>query len=170
MACSIFVGGPSYPAPVAVPSGTQVQDLQGQIEQAVADSTQTGTLTVTLTESQLTGYLASALGAESQPIISDPQVQLRDGLMVVYGKVQSGIFVATAKITTQVTVDPNGEPQIDITQADFGPVPAPESLRTAVSAFLRETFTGSVGPAAIGFRLETINISDGTMTVTGRVR
>lgn len=170
LACSVFVGGPTYPTPPIPPSGEATQDLQTQVDRAVAESAQTGTLTLGISESQLTNYLASRLADQPNPAISEPQVQLRDGLMMVYGKVRTGIFLANAKITIQFNVDQSGAPQIEITQADFGPLPAPESLRTTVSAFLRETFTGPLGPAAIGFRLQSIDIADGTMTITGSVR
>jgi hypothetical protein len=35
---------------------------------------------------------------------------------------------------------------------------------------LQEALTGQLGPAAIGFRLESIDISDGVLTVTGRTK
>jgi hypothetical protein len=170
LACSIFVGGPTYPEPPAAPSGEATQGLQTQVERALADSAQTGTLTLEFTEAQLTDYVASTVGTQPNPVISEPQVQLRDGLMTVNGKVQTGIFLANARITTQFSVDQSGKPQIEITQADLGPLRAPEALRTAISASLRETFTGALGPAAIGFRLQSIHIADGTMTITGSVR
>jgi hypothetical protein len=53
---------------------------------------------------------------------------------------------------------------------DFGPFPAPEGLNSTVSAFVQEAFTGALGPAAIGFRLETVTIADGVMTLTGRIK
>jgi hypothetical protein len=90
--------------------------------------------------------------------------------MKVYAKAQSGIFTANVSITTQVSVDENGQPKIEITQTDFGPLPAPQGVNDAASAFVREAFTGSLGPIATGFRLDSISIADGVMTVTGRVK
>lgn len=90
--------------------------------------------------------------------------------MKVFGKARTGIFVANVSFTTEVSIDPAGQPQIDITEASYGPVAAPSSLVEALGAFLRETLTGSVGPAALGFRLESISIGDGTMTLSGRIK
>jgi len=59
---------------------------------------------------------------------------------------------------------------MQIVSADFGPVPAPEGINNAVSAIIDEAFTGSFGPVAVGFRLETITIADGIMTLTGRIK
>lgn len=170
LACSIFVGGPSY-SETPIPVSTQaVQSLQTQIASALTAGAQTGNVTFQISETQLTSYLAEKLQAEADPLISDPQVLLRDGQMKVYGRAQSGILAANISLTAQMSVDQNGEPQITITQSDFGPLPAPAGLNEAASALVREAFTGALGPVALGFRLQSIDIANGTMTVTGRIR
>ena len=170
LACSIFIGGPAYPdAPIPV-STEAVQSLQDQVKQAIADGAQTGTVTLQITESQLTSYLAFKLDSQANPLITDPQVQLRNGQMQIFGKAQQGMFNANISITLTVSVDDQGKPKIAITQADFGPLPAPQGLNDAVSAAVEEAFTGSLGPVATGFRLESITIADGVMTVVGRTQ
>jgi uncharacterized protein YpmS len=170
LACSIFVGGPTYPEPPIAPSTQSVEDAQAQIDKAFTESAQTGQFSLVITESQLTAYLAAKLEEQSTPVISEPQVVLQDGVVRIYGKAQSGLFIATISATARVTVDDNGQPQIEITQAEFGPIPMPESLVSGLSAFLQEALTGQLGPAAIGFRLESVDISDGVLTVTGRTQ
>jgi len=90
--------------------------------------------------------------------------------MELLGKVQQGMFSANISMTMTVGVDQNGQPKITITQEDFGPLPAPQGLNDAVSAFVAQALTGSLGPAATGFRLESVSIADGVMTVTGRIK
>jgi hypothetical protein len=81
------------------------------------------------------------------------------------------MFAANMLITMNVSVDPaTNLPKIEIAEADFGPFPVPEGLNAAISAMIDETFTGSLGPVAIGFRLESISIADGVMTLTGRIK
>jgi hypothetical protein len=170
LACSVFIGGPAYPdSPIPV-STEAVQSLQDQMKQAAENGALTGTVTLQITESQLTSYLAFKLESQTNPLISEPQVYLRDGQMTVYGKVHSGMFTANASIVMKVNVDENGLPKIEITQTDFGPLPAPQGLNAAISALIGEAFTGSLGPVATGFRLETVSIADGAMTVTGRIK
>ncbi|MCL5611569.1 MAG: hypothetical protein M1485_03300 [Chloroflexi bacterium] len=170
LACSIFIGGPAYPdAPIPV-STEAVQSLQDQVKQAIADGAQTGTVTLQIAESQLTSYLAFKLDSQANPLITDPQVQLRNGQMQIFGKAQQGMFNANISITLTVSVDDQGKPKIAITQADFGPLPAPQGLNDAVSAAVEEAFTGSLGPVATGFRLESITIADGVMTIVGRTQ
>lgn len=169
LACTVFLGGPAYPVvPPADPQ--QAPDFAGRIASAAASAALTGEFTLDITQAELTSYLRSQLGSQSNPVLSDPEVELLDGLMIIHGRAQMGILQANVKITTELTVDENGTPQIKITQADFGPLPAPRAVREAVGSLLRETLTGPFGPAAIGFRLESIAVTDGIMTVRGRLK
>jgi hypothetical protein len=170
IACSIFLGGPAYPDP-AVPASTEAASgLQSAFQDAMENAAQTGTLTVELTESELTSFLQSKLAQEADPPITQPQVTLREGALQIFGTAQTGIFVANVSLTAQFSVDQNGQPQIKITQAEYGPFPAPSELTEALGALVRETLTGSLGPAALGFRLENITIADGELTLTGRIK
>ena len=90
--------------------------------------------------------------------------------MDVYGTAQTGIFRANVRLGLQASVDAEGQPQFDIQQVDFGPIAAPQALNEALAAFIKEAFTGWLGPVATGFRLETITIGDGVMTLTGRIK
>ena len=178
LACTVFVGGPDYsslpPIPVSAEAAASIQD---EIKRAVEAAGQTGVITVNLTEPQITSYLAARLQtdpslqqSDKKPFITDPQVYLRDGQMQIYGKTQQGIFAANIGIIANMGVDATGQPQIDIVSADFGPFPAPEGLKDAITAMVREAYTGSLGPVATGLRIEGISIDNGIMTVTGRIR
>src|SRR5829696_5889852 len=178
LACTVFVGGPDYsslpPIPVSAEAAASIQD---EIRRAVEAAAQTGVITVNLTEPQITSYLAARLQtdpslqqSDKKPLITDPQVYLRDGQMQIYGKTQQGIFAANIGIIVSMDVDANGEPQIEVISADFGPFPAPEGLKDAITAMVKEAYTGSLGPVATGLRIESITTANGIMTVTGRVR
>jgi hypothetical protein len=171
LACTIFVGGPEYPTQTVPVSAEEVQSMQTQIEQALLAGAETGAVTFQITESQLTSYMALKMQEQTTPPFTEPQVFLRNGQMQIIGKIDQGMFAANMLITMNVSIDPaTNLPKIEIASADFGPLPAPEGLNTAISAMIEEAFTGSLGPVAIGFRLESINIADGTMTMTGRIK
>ena len=178
LACTVFVGGPDYsslpPIPVSAEAAASIQD---EIRRAVEAAAQTGVITVNLTEPQITSYLAARLQtdpslqqSDKKPLITDPQVYLRDGQMQIYGKTQQGLFTANIGVIVSMGVDTNGQPQIDVVSADFGPFPAPEGLKDAITAMVREAYTGSLGPVATGLRIESISTANGVMTVTGRIR
>ena len=178
LACTIFVGGPDYSTLTPIPvSAEAAESIKAEIQRAFEAGLTTGVVTFNITEPQITSYLALRLQTDQAlqqtdktPLISDPQVYLRDGQMQIYGKTKQGMFTANIGIIVSMGVDENGEPEIDIVSADFGPFPAPEGLKNALTAMVREAYTGSIGPVATGLRIETIVISNGVMTVSGRVR
>jgi hypothetical protein len=179
LACTVFVGGPDYSSLPPIPvSAEAAQSIQAELQRAIqaAADTGTGVITVNLTEPQITSYLAARLQTDpnlqqdKKPLITDPQVYLRDGQMQIYGKTQQGIFAANIGIVVAMGVDANGEPQIEVTSADFGPFPAPEGLKDAITAMVKEAYTGSLGPVATGLRIESISTANGVMTITGRIR
>lgn len=171
LACSIFVGGPDYPAQIVPISENEVQNMRTQIEQAFIAGAETGIVTLQITESQLTSVIALKLQEQVNPPFTEPQVLLQNGQLQMYGKIKSSSFTANMLITANVGVDETtGLPKVEIASADFGPIPAPEGLNAAISAMIAEAFTGSLGPVALGFRLEAITIANGVMTMTGRIK
>jgi len=177
LACTVFVGGPDYSDRPAIPSSAEAaESLKNEIKQAFEAGAATGEVTIRINESQITSVLAarlqndSNLQQDSKPLITDPQVYLRDGQMQIFGKTQQGMLTANIGIVVSMTVDENGEPKVEIVSADFGPLPAPDGLKEAISSMIQEAYTGSLGPVATGLRIQTISIADGTMTIVGRIR
>ncbi|HAV78075.1 MAG TPA: hypothetical protein DCX53_12065 [Anaerolineae bacterium] len=177
IACSVFVGGPDYSdlAPIPV-SNEAAEGLQEQIKRAFESGIATGEVIIQITEPQITSVLAlrlqtdQSLQQNSQPLIVDPQVYLRDGQMQIYGKSRQGMLTANIGIIVAVGVDENNKPKIEIVTADFGPLPAPDGLKEIISSMIQEAYTGSLGPIATGLRIQSITIIDGVMTIIGRIR
>ena len=177
LACTVFVGGPDYSDRTPIPVSNDAADsLKEEIKRAFEAGATTGEVTFTITETQITSVLALRLQADqnlqqdSKPLITDPQVYLRDGQMQIFGKTQQGMFTANIGIIVSVGVDENGKPKIEIVSADFGPFPAPEGINNTISAMIEEAYVGSVGPVATGLRIQTITIANGIMTISGRIR
>ena len=177
LACTVFVGGPDTSNLTPIPVSTADADsLREQIKKSFEDGATTGVVTFTFTEAQITSVLAQRLQSDpnlqtdKKPIMTDPQVYLRDGQMQIYGKTQQGMFTANIGIIINVSVDENGKPKIEVASADFGPFPVPDTIKEAFTAMIDEAFTGAIGPAAVGLRIESISIADGIMTITGRIK
>lgn len=177
LACTVNVGGPDYSDRPPIPVSSEAADsLKEELRRAFEAGATTGEVTINITEPQITSVLAQRLQVDpnlqqdKKPLITDPQVYLRDGQMQVFGKTQQGMFAANIGIIVAVGVDENAKPKIEIVSADFGPLPAPEGLNAAISAMIQEAYTGAVGPVATGLRIQTISIADGVMTITGRIR
>ncbi|MFZ5880569.1 MAG: hypothetical protein ACOY0R_14475 [Chloroflexota bacterium] len=170
LACTVFIGGPDYPAEVIPVSTEAAQSIQEQVRLALEAGALTGVATFQISESQLTSYLTYKLEAQSEPFMTEPKIFLRDGQMQIFGKVQRGMFAANVAVILGVVLDEAGTPSLQVLSADFGPFDAPEGLNEAISKLINEAYTGSLGPVATGFRLESISIADGLMTVSGRIK
>jgi hypothetical protein len=168
IACTINVGGPAYPDQHIPVSTEAVGDFQSAMQTAVAAGADSGQVTLVITEPQLTSYLA--LQTQSQPLFTDPQVYLRNGEIQIYGTARQGYLEVTIAIVVTAGVDEQGQLKIVLTSANFGPLPVPTGLKDAITASIQEAYTGAIGPAAIGFRLESITVTDGTMTIVGRTK
>jgi hypothetical protein len=170
VACTINIGGPAYPAP-AIPISTEAMgELQSALQTAVAAGAESGQITLVFTEPQLTSYLSYKLQAQSQFAITNPQVYLRNGQIQIYGTASQGYFEATANVILTAGVDAQGQLKIELTSADFGPLPVPAGLKELVTATIKEAYTGALGPVATGFRLESVTIADGSMTIVGQTK
>jgi len=118
----------------------------------------------------LTSYLYNKLQAQSQPLITNPQVYLRYGQLQVYGTASKSYFKATARIILSAGVDDQGQLKIELTSADFGPLPVPNGLKEIITTLIQEAITGALGPVATGFRVQSVTIADGTLTLVGQTK
>jgi hypothetical protein len=170
LACAINIGGPAYPTPVIPISTEAVGELQSSLETAVTAGSISGMVTLAFSESQITSYLYYKLLAQTQSLIKNPQVYLREGQLQVYGTATEGNLEATVRIILNAGVDDQGQLSIGLVSADFGPLPLPDELKEIITATIKEAFTGALGPVATGIRLQSVTISDGTMTIVGQIK
>ena len=170
LACEINVGGPETPE-AAIPVSTEaVFSLVDMWTAAIEGAVESGQVNLVVNESQLTSLLALRLENEADPLIQDPQVYLQGGKMQIYGKATRGNLAANVRIVLAVELTEDGVPDLILETADFGPWPVPEGMLIGLSAMLDEAFTGTLGPAAIGVRLESVVIDNGLMALSGRIR
>jgi hypothetical protein len=169
LACNISVGGPTPPAspiPVSTEAAGEMQDLW---KNAINNS-QSGDISILITEEQITSYVAFKLAAQEKPPLSDVQIFLRDGKIQVYGTAKAASVSTSARIIISATVTSEGKVEFSVDEADFGPLPVPSGLLDGLSATLNEAFTGQIGSTATGLQIKSILISDGTLGIIGTVR
>jgi hypothetical protein len=187
-ACTFNAGGPKYPQTSIPVSPEAAQSLQQAVTDAAAQGALSGKFLLTITETQLTSYLALNLAGPAEPIapgetgeqpnpqeqiasvVSNPQVYLQDGQVQIYGTLQYGFVSATGRVVLSVTPDPQGNLTIELTEMDFGSLPLQDGLKSAVSSALTDSINGAFGPINTKFRIESISIADGEMILTGRTR
>lgn len=170
LSCTIFIGGPSYPE-YPIPISTEaVGELQSSISDAIILGASTGTVIITITEAQLTSYIAMKINQNPDPVLYNPQIYLYDGQIQFFGTAIQGYFQATVALVLTIGVDETGILAIKLTSADFGPLPAPEGFTSTITALLEEAFTGSIGPMASGIRLTDAAVGNGEITIRGQVK
>ena len=166
LACSIGLGGPTPPASPIVVSTEAAGQLEDIITQAVGSS-QNGEVTITVTEEQLTSFIALKLAEEPDAPLQDVQIFLRDGQIVLFGNAKVGSLTAPAEIRLDVATNTEGGLDVTVADANFGPMPVPDSMLETLSSALNEAMSGEFGPQATGIRISNIVVADGEMTMTG---
>ncbi len=168
VACQISVGGPELPKN-NIPNSTQAAgNVEDIWKSAFLDNSNNGQVALSLTEQQLTSCLAAHLTADQKSLFINPQIVLQNGQIIIYGQIKKSYFIANVRIIMQAEVENNEQSKLTIVSADFGPLPAPAGLMDSLSSIFNEAFTGSLGPYATGLKIESINISKGKITITGK--
>ncbi len=166
-ACQIFTGGPKPPDEKIPVSETEAQTVITTWENLFSGD-QSGLVSITLTEAQITSALDHYFSTQEKPLLTEPQVYMRDGKIELYGKVEQGLLSANVRLTLSAAIDENGKPDLNIVDADLGPLPMPDSLLSTASNLIDEGITGAIGPMITKFRAETIIVNDGFLTISGR--
>lgn len=169
LACNLNLGGPETPTETVDVSEADAESLVESWKEAFEVAKDTGVVSLVLTQEQMTSYLVLSMSDQENPLLTDPQVILRDGEMEVVGSYDTGTISANVGIVMQVGVDEAGLPRIEVTSGSLGPLPVPAELLTGVSEIVNQSLTGQLGTAATGFTLESIEIRDGSLTIHGTI-
>lgn len=174
LACTCGVPRLSGPAPSATVPVSQeaARRVNTKLEQAAAQAKTTGQYKITLTESEVTSYLAAQIQQQQKQgttvPLTNPQIKFTQSQVWVYGTFQSG----TSQINGLVVVLPqvqNGKLTIKIVRADFGAVPVPGPLLDQLNQQIQaELDSQSLQPQNI--TLTGITIREGEIGVTGKAR
>ncbi len=170
LACQVNIGGPEQPGEDIPVSTDTAQEVEDTWQSALTSAAVTGQLTLLLTESQATSLLQQRLESQADPILQEPQVYLRDGVIRLYGISRRGVLQASVLITVAPRLEPDGSVYFDVTSADFGPFPVPDAVRQSISAMITEAYTSPLGALATGVRITSIAIADGQIAIVGELR
>jgi hypothetical protein len=172
-ACTCSLPKPSISGPVpkaTVPISQDAADrMQKKLDQAMAQAKSTGQFKLTLTESELSSYLAQEIiksQAQGEEVpITNPQVKLTQGQVWVYGTFVGG----STRLNGLVVVLPqiqDDQLKVQIVRADFGPVPVPKPLLDQMN----EQIQTAIQENTSSIVLTSIVIREGEMDVTGKTR
>ena len=170
LACSpsFGLGAPTPPASPIPVSSEAAGQVDGLWATAVAGAND-GQVTLVVTEAQLTSYVALKLTNKADAPITDPQIFLRNGKLVLYGKIKANNITLPAALTLSVVPTASGIVSVTIDNAEVGPLPLPSSLRETLADNINQLIAQNAGSGDTGFKVAEIVIGDGKLTVTGKL-
>ncbi len=169
LACGSVLGGPTPPAS-AIPISTEAAGEFETLWQDAINNSVDGNVTVVMTEEQVTSYVALKLAESEDVPLTDIQIFLRDGQMTLKGNAKVGALVAPATIVIDVTVDAEGKIAATIEDADFGPIPVPQSMLDSLNESISESLTNELTIDSTEVTIKSIAIADGKMSFSGTVK
>lgn len=170
LACQINVGGPTPPSEPIQVSTLEAMQLEENWRAAFEADPIDGRVTLVITERELTAFLAARMADAQNPLLKEPQVRLQAGEIQIFGVATAGPLEASALLSIQPLVDSEGVLAFNITTAEVGPVPIPDTLKQGLSDLLTEAFTGNLGSVATGIRITSLAIADGEASIVGELR
>lgn len=147
------------------------EESAASLEQKLADvAAAGGPVSVTLTQEEVTSYLALKLpasfeqdGTTIENPLQNPQVYFKDdGTLVLRADIVFQGNSQLIRVVARPTVA-NGQLQIDITEGKLGPVPVPGPLLDQVEGALAEGLTAGRDYT----ELTTVAVADGTIMIEG---
>jgi hypothetical protein len=163
--------GPA-PTPTVAVSQQAAQNLEDKIQSAAATAVQSGQVTVTLTDQEVTSYLQLRLdpSVQAQLPVSNAQVRFSsNGLMILSGDLKNSPIAVKPSVSLSAAAE-NGQVVTKVVKADFGPVPVPPGTLDSVNQQVQDSLNAQLHQVPGNFQVTGVTISQGQMTVTGTVQ
>jgi uncharacterized protein YpmS len=144
--------------------------VEDTIQQAI---TQPGQFAFTLTEAQLTSYLTLKLAETQEDItarnvvvkLDDDQITITADLTFEATRIQVPVVVVVSGSTTE-----DGMLVFDLDDISVGNLTLPAGFADTVSAMLIEAINSNLGQRMEGFKVTTLYIDEGMITIAGSKR
>jgi uncharacterized protein YpmS len=129
-----------------------------------------GKLRLVVSEAQLTDLISKELSSQPDPVLQDPQVYLRDGQMVLTGKVQQSGLNAELEMIMEVGVTADGRPDISLVSVSVGMFSLPQNMLDDLSSQIKSAFESKIDHGIDQIFIESITIDGGEMVIEGHAR
>jgi len=158
-------GAPERPGAQIIPSDGAGMEAKTSLENALP---QPGSLSsATLTERQLTSWLAMEMKNSPDLPLSDVQVFLRDEKIQIWGMVIGSTNSTSALIVGNLVIDSNKNPNIKIESVQIGTQTIPSILVSQIENWLNQLLIEKINAQVPGLAIMNINISSGLLTISG---
>jgi hypothetical protein len=158
-------GAPERPGAPIAPSDTAGAEAKTVLENALP---QPGSLSsVTLTEQQLTSWLAMEMKNSPDLPLSDVQVYLRDAKIQIWGMVAGNTNSTSVLIVGDIGIDFNKNPSIGVESIQIGTQTIPGMLASQMESWLNQLLVEEINKKAPGLQIMNIKVTNGLITISG---
>lgn len=127
-------------------------------------------VTLQLTESQVNLLVSQTLQANPGQEIQNATVRFVPGLMIIEGRVVQNNISLPLRLEVAVTPDGNGSLNYDLVSANVGPIPLPQNNRDDITSMMNQYLNPGVADLTGNIYIDTIEIGQGVVTITGHAR
>lgn len=162
--------GTATPLPTIPVSTEAVQSFEDTINAAKEAFENNQTVEITVNESQLTSMAALELESDPNIPLSDPQIYLRDGQVLLLASLTQNQIAIPFEIVLELSTDGQGNPKYKIVRGQVGPLPVPENIMNRLTDRLDQIIANRTTIDNQQVFIESITIGDGDLTVRGYKR
>jgi len=167
LACRFTAKKTQTPLETIAVSTEAVATLEAKLDESMNQVEQGQKVELSLTEEEMTSLLAQKLQGQNEFVISNPQVLLRDGKITLTGDFQTGRLNIPVTIVFEPQVNSTGQAQLELISVSMGPFSAPDSMMTTIQDLADRFLTDYLQQAGDAFFVQSITVSDGTLTIKG---
>lgn len=169
LACKLDVGGPLPPYD-PVPVSTEAAEELEKIVQSIEPRHSSSNLAFTLTETQVSSFLVELLNNRAGFTFSDPQVYFRNQQVEIYGRIEHQYISADTCWIFRFLPGEDGSMKVYLVYGEIGMFRLPNEWLNGISGAIQEGIKIAQlikGTFSSAIMIETIDISNGMITVTG---
>lgn len=158
-------GAPERPGDKIATSDVAGMEAKALLENSLP---QPGSMTsVTITEQQITSWLAMEMKNNPDLPLSDIQVFLRDGKVQIWGMVNGSENSTSALIVGELIIADNKYPYLQIESMQVGQQVIPGVLVSQMETWLNQSTSNSIDKRVPGLALVSVKVTSGLVTVSG---
>ncbi|MBL8102121.1 MAG: hypothetical protein JNM02_06310 [Anaerolineales bacterium] len=158
-------GAPERPGAEIITSDVKALEAKTLLANAIP---QPGSLSsATITEQQITSWLAMEMENSADLPLSDVQVYLRGGQIQIWGMVNGSTGSTSALLDGTISIDGNAQPVFTLESMQIGQQKVPDILLSQAENWLNQILAEKINSEIPGLRLMNINVTNGLITVSG---
>ncbi len=158
-------GAPERPGAEITPSDETAMEVKITLENSMPAP---GSLSsISLTERELTSWLAMEMKNNPDLPLSDVQVYMRDGKIQLWGMVTGSTDSTSALMVGNLVIRSNKKPSIEIKSMQIGTQVIPGALVSQMESWLNQMLLENIEKQAPGLELMNVNVSSGMLTISG---